>query len=562
MMGLMILVANSTFASDTFKSLINSRSRIMSFVGVLFSPLWLSIGFGLALALVTYVYHSLCRRRFVKPFDSLPTPQGPGFHLLYGHLPYLNPDFQEAQRWVSVDSADKNGRTGYWHVFSPGLSVSHWEDARQVLMVEEYREPIKILDKHLKQFLGYNNLLILHGKVWKHHRSAIAKTFTPTGLASYKEAMVKVVDTMCKSLLHKIDSLDDKCYETKVEPLMKMITMDVFGLAAFSCDFGSSKTLVSSPFATAFDTLAAGMTTRFNTNPLRPSNYFYSYPTELNRQHKESQTLLREFLVEQVRQRHAGTVTFANGKRDLLAYMCDAHESSKDKDESVAAESTNVDEVLTDIMMTLLFAGYDTTSITLSYALYLVSQDNQAYERCLKEIDACTDLIDTDKLQYCHAVVREALRLFPPAPATLRKLRKDVTLHDGFVVPMGTTVYIPIWMIQRLEHNFERGNDFIPERWVVMNKQGTWVERDSTTTGPDGDVPAANMHAFFTFSGGARNCPGGRFALQEATIVLAGLLKHLRFDTLPNYKLLPGKVAVVQHPDDCLPMRITRREKK
>ena len=369
--------------------------------------------------------------------------------------------------------------------------------------------------------------------------------------------MVQVVDTMCQSIIEKIDLNNASHFETPVEPLMKMITMDVFGLAAFSVDFGSSKTITPSPFATAFDTLASGMTTRFNTNPLRPSNYFYSYPTELNRQHNQAQSLLRKFLVEQVRQRQSNPVSKTT-KKDLLTYMVEANGTSKEH-EIAAGGSESVDEVLTDIMMTLLFAGYDTTSITLCYGLYLVSQAPTIYETCVAEVDACSNLINTGELNYCQAIIREALRLYPPAPATLRLTRKEIVLHDGFVVPKGSITYIPIWMMHRLDVNFARGDEFLPERWVAKDSSGKWMDRDPSVATDDGGVPAANPQAFFAFSGGARNCPGGRFALQEATIVLAGLLKHLRFDALPNYELTPAKVAVVQHPHDSLPMRISRR---
>jgi cytochrome P450 len=289
------------------------------------------------------------------------------------------------------------------------------------------------------------------------------------------------------------------------------------------------------------------MTTRFNTNPLRPSNFFYSYPSALNRRHRQAKSLLRTFLADEVsKRRSAFTKT-----KDLLGFMVDAHEASKD---AAAGPSVNMDEVLTDIMMTILFAGYDTTSITLCYALYLVSQHENVYEQCLREINASSSLTKVEDLEYCRAVVQEALRLYPPAPSTLRLTTRPITLHDGFVVPTGTIVFIPIWSMHRLEHNFARAIEFLPERWVAKGKDGKWAERVPS------DTSAANMQAFFAFSGGARNCPGGRFAVQEATILLAGLLKHLRFEALPDYKLTPGKIAVVQHPSDCLPMRISRRK--
>lgn len=362
--------------------------------------------------------------------------------------------------------------------------------------------------------------------------------------------MAQVVETFCVSLQQKIDSTVEGYYETLIEPLMKMITMDVFGLAAFSQDFGSSKTLTPSPFATAFDTLANGMTTRFNTNPLRPTNYFYSIPTEFNNQHKQAKGLLRTFLADEVRKRRANL----DRPKDLLTYMVEAHDASKQ-----ANGETDMDEVLTDIMMTLLFAGYDTTSITLCYALYLISQNPAVEAKCLQEIEECSDLSSSDILQYCRAVVQEALRLYPAAPATLRVTRKDIVLHDGFVIPKGTTVFLPIWTIHRLEYNFSRASEFIPERWVQKGPDGKWQMRDPSDTSTS-DVPPANSQAFFAFSGGARNCPGGRFAMQEATIVLAGMLRHLKFETLSDYQLVPDRIAVVQHPKDSLPMRISRRD--
>ena len=123
-------------------------------------------------ATVGYLYYRLKRRQQEKPFDNLPMP-GSG-HLVYGHVPFLHPDFEKAQHWVAVSVANEQGRTGYWHTVKPGISLTHWKDVRQVLMAEEYRETLKVLDKHLKQFLGYNTLLVLFGSVWKQHRSAVS----------------------------------------------------------------------------------------------------------------------------------------------------------------------------------------------------------------------------------------------------------------------------------------------------------------------------------------------------------------------------------------------------
>jgi cytochrome P450 len=115
-------------------------------------------------------------------------------------------------------------------------------------------------------------------------------------------------------------------------------------------------------------------------------------------------------------------------------------------------------------------------------------------------------------------------------------------------------------MIHRSEQNFCRPNDFCPERWVEQEKGGSrWVDRQQTCTNDDDPIPAANPSAFFAFSAGARSCPAQNFALQEAVLVLAGLLKELKFSALPNYTLYPVRDGLVQHPSDGMPVQSSVR---
>jgi cytochrome P450 len=109
-------------------------------------------------------------------------------------------------------------------------------------------------------------------------------------------------------------------------------------------------------------------------------------------------------------------------------------------------------------------------------------------------------------------------------------------------------------MIHRSEQNYSRPNEFCPERWVEQEKGSSrWVKRKRTTK-KDNDIPASNSSAFFAFSAGARSCAAQNFALQEAILVFAGLLKELKFSALPEYSLHPVRDGLVQHPDDGLPM--------
>jgi cytochrome P450 len=129
------------------------------------------------------------------------------------------------------------------------------------------------------------------------------------------------------------------------------------------------------------------------------------------------------------------------------------------------------------------------------------------------------------------------------------------------VIPAGTHVFVPIWIIHRSEQNVCRPNEFCPdERWVEQEEGSSrWVERQQTASTEEENIPAANPSAFFAFSAGARSCAAQNFALQEAILVFSGLLKQLKFSTLPDYALHPVRDGLVQHPDDGMPMQISIR---
>ena len=219
------------------------------------------------------------------------------------------------------------------------------------------------------------------------------------------------------------------------------------------------------------------------------------------------------------------------------------------------AEEKEVEQTLSDMMMAVLFAGYDTTSTTLSYALYLIAQHPEVEKRCLEEIDSSpNDLI------YCKGVIMETLRMYPPATLVPRTLLKPVKLSGGLVVPEGTQVLIPIWLIQQDPKLFPHPEEFRPDRWVRRSSEtlGGWVEREDSDI--SSDVPPAYKQGFLAFSAGARSCPGQKIATQEAVLVLAGLVKNFKFSSLPGYELRPARCGILQQPIDGVPLKIQARD--
>lgn len=485
-----------------------------------------------------------------KPFgDELPMP--PGSHFILGHMGtrVFGADFRDTLKGMFADYADEFGVCSFWMAGMKGISVNSWQDARALLQASTERKRLKLLAVHMNKFLGPRNIGVLRGKEWKYHRAAILRVFhSSSTLINTRPAMIDVTQTLVDSLKQKPQPL-----EIDIEPVMKMITMDVFGRTALSYELGCCESMTLSPLAGAFDFLGNELIRRAR-NPLSPANAFYGLPTSANRRHSYERRLIRDFLRNLIEERRQDSQ--AERKDDLLTSLLKAHDEVK---EQSAEEVTDL--TLVDIMMSLLFAGYDTTSITLTYALYFLATQPQVEQNCLDEIEhvmkECGSL-DPDKLVYCRGVITETLRLYPPGVSVNRNTTKPIQLSNGFIIPEDTFIAIPIYIIQRDFKHFGRPTEFLPERWVKREGE-VWVERDTDDTS-NKDVPAANRNAFFAFSAGARSCAAQKFALQEAVLVMATLIRQLNFTVQPGYVLEPKRNGIVQTPKNGLPMTIVSRE--
>jgi cytochrome P450 family 4 len=202
----------------------------------------------------------------------------------------------------------------------------------------------------------------------------------------------------------------------------------------------------------------------------------------------------------------------------------------------------------------------DTTSVTLTFALFLLAQNPQVQEHLVQELQVVKSTENVDDLVYCKAVIWETLRLFPAAVRTNRVLAKPVQLSGGFVAPEGCRINIPIWSIHRDEKNFPRPEEFLPARWAKRDdEKNRWVERHvGEEIADEDDIAAGDHKAMIAFSAGGRNCVGQKFATQEAIIVLATLVKDLKFSPSPDYKL-ELKQEIVLKPVNGMLLKVEAR---
>jgi cytochrome P450 len=219
------------------------------------------------------------------------------------------------------------------------------------------------------------------------------------------------------------------------------------------------------------------------------------------------------------------------GPRDLLALLA----AARDSDGSALSKQEIRDEIAT-----FLVAGHETTAMTLTWSLALLSAYPQARQRLEDEVDAeiGDGSADPDKLPWTTAVISEAMRLYPPAWTLERTAVADDDVC-GTRVPAGSMVAVLPYLIHRNPAVWPNPAGFDPARFLP-------------------GAPERHRYAWLPFGGGKRGCIGAGFARQEAVLVLARLCRHYRLD-LAGPGLPQPRGLVTLRPDGPVTMHLTRR---
>ncbi|XP_026729503.1 cytochrome P450 4g15-like [Trichoplusia ni] len=185
-------------------------------------------------------------------------------------------------------------------------------------------------------------------------------------------------------------------------------------------------------------------------------------------------------------------------------------------------DAFTVDEIKEHVN-TMIAATYETTAISITFALILLGSHPDVQSRVLQELnevfkekDRDVDKTDLHKLVYFDAVIKESLRLYPPGPRIVRCIDTDVKLKE-YTLKAGSEVLISIHSINRHPMWGADADLFRPERWL------------------DPASLPGNPNAFATFSLGKRNCIGKTYAILVMKVTLVHLLRKYHFtSSSPN----------------------------
>ncbi|XP_050537405.1 cytochrome P450 4C1-like isoform X2 [Daktulosphaira vitifoliae] len=168
----------------------------------------------------------------------------------------------------------------------------------------------------------------------------------------------------------------------------------------------------------------------------------------------------------------------------------------------------------------ILFGGFDTTSINLTVVLLLLGiyQDIQKLVRdelynIFGDSDRDATMEDINNMKYLERVIKECLRIYPSIPQITRQLNDDLQLSN-YVIPRNTVLIILPYVIHRNEELYPNPEKFDPERFL------------------DEENKSKFLFSYIPFSAGPRNCIGQKFAMLQIKIIISTVLRQLKFKIL------------------------------
>lgn len=194
-----------------------------------------------------------------------------------------------------------------------------------------------------------------------------------------------------------------------------------------------------------------------------------------------------------------------------------------------------------DEVVTIFFAGHETTAATMSWAFYLLSQHPDVEERLRAELRSVLHgrlptFADLPKLAYMQQVIHEVLRLYPAAYLFAREAIVDDVL-DGYRIPARTLIFISPFVGHRDPKYWPEPESFDPERFTPEQ------------------VAARPRHVYYPFGEGPHVCIGNNFALMEMQLILAMALQRFRLRLLPGHRVALKPEATLR-PRHGMKMRV------
>jgi cytochrome P450 len=374
-----------------------------------------------------------------------------------------------------------------------------------------------------------DGLLTAEGEIWKRSRKSVAPVFAPRHAKGFAKLMLK----RAEQYVQKFAPIADKNGQSDISVDMTELTYEILSETLFSNDIVAKE----GDLANDVDRL---LHTMGRVDPFDLIKAPWWVPRFRRMQGFMVMRKFRKIVADTAQKRRELIEKNAdNVPEDFLTLLL----------KQEGPEGLKRSEI-EDNIITFIGAGHETTARALAWTLYCIANSPRHLKLMEEEADKVyeqgLDAVDwLDNMPWTRAAFEETMRLYPPAPSINRAPLTD----DSWTSPSGetvtiekdTTVLMMPWTLHRHEALWDDPRTFRPERFLPDNKS------------------KLHRYQYLPFGAGPRVCIGATFALQEAIISLAVLLRTYKFSCTPETKPWPVQKLTVQ-PLNGLMMTVSKRE--
>jgi cytochrome P450 len=370
-------------------------------------------------------------------------------------------------------------------------------DYVKYILQDNYKNYVRGRSVETGRVLLGNGLPLIDGDFWLRERRMLQPAFHRERLGKLANVVTNVIDVFMQHWEAKLRSnqtldLDDE---------MMRLTLTVIIKSMFSAEIDDKIQSLSH----AFNVASRFMLWRSQQMWAPP----LSVPIPRNVEYNRALKILNDTIYPLIADRRK------NPNDDLLGMMLEMRDA--DTGEGMS------DQQARDEVVTIFFAGHETTAVTMSWAFYLLSQHPEVEERMRAELENVLDgrqpaFADLPKLVYLQQFINEVLRLYPAAYLFAREAVVDDVL-DGYPIPANTLIFISPFVTHRDPKYWPDPERFDPDRFKSEQ------------------VASRPRQVYYPFGEGPHLCIGNNFALMEMQLILSMALQRFRLRLVPNHPI-------------------------